>query len=107
MGMSKERTLQAWVQRFLKEKKRSSFPGKLLFWWKVSDAVRVGLPDLKLILNGHSGAVELKAPGKVPTKLQGLTLDEMAEAGATVGCGVDSHESWEEFWRRYVAKAFE
>ncbi len=103
MATSPERKLQKWVLEELKKEKRR---GRPLFFWKISDSVRSGLPDIKMILNGHSGAAELKSPGKKMTKLQSLTLGEMEEAGATIGCAIDSKESWLAFWSRYMAEAY-
>lgn len=52
--------------------------------------------DFLICCNGTFVAIETKAPGKVPTKRQELTIKEMTEAGAIVfvidGTG-DQYES--------------
>lgn len=46
---------------------------------------RKGTPDLLLCVAGRFLAVELKAPGKDPTRLQRVTLADIAAAG---GCAI-------------------
>lgn len=42
-----------------------------------------GIPDFIICVDGRFVAIEAKAPGKHPTKLQLRTLDKIAEAGGT------------------------
>jgi len=60
---------------------------------------RPGL-DFHCIHMGHGFCIETKAPGKRPTKLQGLTIEQIRAAGGTcfvidgTGDSVDELEAW-------------
>ena len=43
-----------------------------------------GLPDLLVVKEGRAYFLEVKAPGKKPTKLQRATMDLIARSGAVV-----------------------
>lgn len=55
-----------------------------VWWLKVHGGPyqRAGIPDLLLCCRGRLLAVEFKAPGEAPTRLQALELASLAEAGA-------------------------
>lgn len=98
MSTSPERKLQKWILEELKKKKQSGLP---LFFWKISDSVRAGLPDLAVVFRGHFCGIELKSPGRKASKLQELTLKEIRDAGG-VSAVVDSKEAWNELWFTFV-----
>ncbi len=67
---------------------------------------RAGLPDLFVIYKGRTFGIELKRPGKKPTKLQQHTLSEMEKAGATTAV-VTSVDQLQGLLERETVKATE
>src|SRR5262245_56557210 len=59
--------------------------GRKIWWVKIAGGPRQrrGLPDLAIVLDGHSIWFELKAPGQEATPLQESMLRRIADAGAT------------------------
>lgn len=53
----------------------------------------IGLPDIIGCLDGHFVAIEVKQPGKEPTKIQATVLKQLAAAGATVGVATSIEEA--------------
>ena len=52
-----------------------------LHYYKVSDRYTSGIPDYIGVMEGVPFAIELKDEGKLPRKLQALTMQEMRHAG--------------------------
>ena len=55
-----------------------------LLCWKFGSPGHVGVPDRMILHNGRTVFVEVKAPGKTPTKLQEHCHKELREAGFEV-----------------------
>lgn len=58
-------------------------------WWFKSHgagASRAGIPDILAVYRGRALALEIKAPGRTPTRLQAHTLARAAQAGAVAVC---------------------
>lgn len=96
MATSQERLLQKKILAFLK---KQQLP---LFYWKCADQNRSGLPDIVMCVKGRFWGVELKSPGKVPTKLQILTLNEIDAAGGR-GAWCSDWNGWEQIWLEAAA----
>jgi len=58
---------------------RKEFPH--VWFFKVHDMSRSGLPDLIFCVNGQFGAIELKVEGNGPTKLQLHELGQIHKSG--------------------------
>ena len=71
--MGPERKLQEKVLRWLRARPNS-------FTVKIAQRYHAGLPDIYHAERGRSWWIELKAPGKSPTKLQRLTLEAIQNA---------------------------
>lgn len=54
---------------------------------------QVGIPDLIGCLEGRFVAIEVKQPGKEPTKIQATILKKLAAAGAVVGVATSVEEA--------------
>ena len=61
------------------------------WWFKThgAGASRAGIPDILAVYRGRALALEIKAPGRTPTRLQAHTLARAAAAGATAACITD------------------
>jgi hypothetical protein len=99
MSLSPERALQKKVQSFFQKLR---YEGAPLWSQKLNDRTTAGLPDLIGVWRSQAWALELKAPGEVPTRLQKLTLAELRRAGA-IADWTDSWEGFEKFWARVTA----
>ncbi len=64
--------------------KRLRERGEPIWWAKIHGGPmqRAGLPDLLILHRGRLLAVEIKRPGKHPTRLQAHTLAALRAAGA-------------------------
>ena len=82
MSVTPEGKIVQSIVNYLKARKRQ---GDRVWWLKTHGGPmqRSGIPDLHIILNGRAYWVEVKVPGKRPTRLQEHTLQEIGEAG---GC---------------------
>ena len=84
--MTPESKLLAAVTRYLRSLKASGVP---IEWTKSagSPMQKRGLPDLLVIISGPGRCraifIELKAPGRKPTRLQAEMLKRLRAAGAT------------------------
>ena len=53
-----------------------------LYFRKVSDRFKSGIPDIEIIYRGAPCYIELKATGKKPTPIQRREIDERIKSGA-------------------------
>jgi hypothetical protein len=74
-----ETQLKNKVLRHLKNK----YPD--IFIYKAADKFTSGIPDLLICFYGLWVAIELKVPGKEPTRIQAHTIAKMRTAGAIAG----------------------
>ena len=95
MAQGPERLLQKKVRAFLLSEKRNGSP---LWFQKIQDVSTAGIPDFIGAYNSVFWALELKAPGKVPTRLQELTLAEI-RAARGIGHWVDNYDDFILFYR--------
>ena len=58
------------------------------WWFKThgAGASRAGIPDILAVYRGRPLALEVKQPGRQPTRLQAHTLARAAAAGAHAAC---------------------
>lgn len=78
--MTPEGKLTDAVNRQLKQLKAEGLP---LFWLKLHGGPmqKRGVPDLLIVVAGRALFVELKAPGKEPSPLQRVRINEIRAAG--------------------------
>ena len=78
--MTSERALTDRILRHLRALPRS-------WWFKVKggSGQQAGIPDIVGCIGGRFVAIEVKRPGKRPTKLQGHVMGLIREAGGAVG----------------------
>lgn len=78
--MTSERALTDRILRHLRALPRS-------WWFKVKggSGQQAGIPDIVGCLDGRFVAIEVKRPGKRPTKLQDHVMGRIREAGGAVG----------------------
>ena len=67
-----------------------------MWFWKVSDRFSSGIPDFVGVFLGRFFAIELKATGKKPRKLQSYMLEKIRQAGGAV-LAADNLEDVERF----------
>ena len=79
--MTPENKLTAAVFRRLLVCKQAGWP---IYFWKLhgSPMQMSGMPDIGIVFRGRAVFVELKAPGKRPTKIQRHRMTELEKAGA-------------------------
>lgn len=88
MGNTKEAKLTKKVKSFLDKQP--------LFYWKVSDRYTSGIPDIVGCKGGKFFAIELKAPGEVPRKIQTIVLRRVENSGGCV-LATDDYDAVVEF----------
>lgn len=99
--MKAHRPLESVFQRKVVKKLKSL---KNTWFFKASDRVRSGIPDIICSVNGHFVAMELKRDDKEkPTPLQLHTLTKIVESNA-IGLVV-TPENWDEVWEMLVNNA--
>jgi Holliday junction resolvase len=67
-----------------------------LGWWAKKlhgNQFQVGLPDVLCIKNGVAAFMEVKQPGRKPTKLQAHQMEEIMQKGGAPCCVVTSKEA--------------
>ena len=80
MKKQSESQLQTKVMKYLRDTYKEEF-----FVWKVSERFSSGIPDIMGIYKGVPFYIELKVGSNKPTKLQEITMHELANAGAVGG----------------------
>jgi hypothetical protein len=71
--------------------------------WKLAPVSAVGIPDrLVLLPGGRVGFIELKRPGKVPTKIQAFWIQQLVNRGFAAGW-TDNRAGVDELVRRMGA----
>ena len=81
------------LQRKIRKALESAFPGS--FWFKVHGGPfqRAGLPDLLGCVRGTYIGIEVKMPGKEPTKLQLNVMMRIHAAGGQAGYATSVEEA--------------
>jgi hypothetical protein len=77
MAQKPESGLQRRVQKAL----RAAFPGSYIRKIHVSEFAAAGTPDLICCIHGLFVGIEIKTPGRKPTKLQEHEFNEIIKAG--------------------------
>ena len=67
-----------------------------IFYWKVSDKYTSGIPDIVGCKGGKFFAIELKAPGEKPRKLQTMIIRRIKNSGGDV-LATDNYDAVTEF----------
>lgn len=88
--MTKKRSiLETDYQAKVVKRIKKEFPE--MFFWKASDKLLAGIPDLVGCYKGQMWAIELKVDDNEPTLLQEVTLEKMKKAGAIVTWNSNIH----------------
>lgn len=77
----RERDIQRGIIEMLEERRRR---GEQVYWLNIGGGPRIrkGTPDLLVVYRGVPFLLEIKVPGKKPTRLQRRELEQWNRAGA-------------------------
>ena len=87
----REQHIVAAIQRAI----RRRFGAQALVLKLAGTPLRRGEPDLLVVIGGRVAALEVKVPGRRPTKLQAHRLRAWSMAGALVGVATSVQEAME------------
>jgi len=84
MSSTPEGRITKKIYDYLKKRETAGEP---IFFFKVHGSCfqKAGVPDWHVLLAGRAFYVEIKAPGKKPTRLQEYTMKKIQHAGGVVG----------------------
>lgn len=99
--MTPETKLLTDVRKYLDRLREQGEP---LWYMKVHGGVlqRRGVPDLLIVFHGHALFVELKTPGRQPTRLQAHVMAQIEKAGGSANV-VHSVAEMQDFLREVIA----
>ena len=91
--MSKRPPLERHIVANIQAAIRRRFGAQVLVLKLAGTPLRRGEPDLLVVIGGRVAALEVKAPGKHPTRLQAHRLRVWSQAGALVGVVTNTQEA--------------